>query len=90
MKSIFYPFILLIMASCSSTRMVDSWLNNDYANYQPKKVLIVGITDNLTARKIFEQRLKNEFTKRGIQIFNATSNSFLDVFDKVDYRSILS
>ena len=76
MKSIFYPFIFLIMASCSSTRMVDSWLNNDYANYQPKKVLIVGITDNLTARKIFEQRLKNEFTKRGILAVES-----YDVFD---------
>jgi hypothetical protein len=56
--------------------MVDSWKNNEYVNYHPKKVLIVGITDNLTARKIFEQELKNEFTKRGILAVES-----YDVFD---------
>lgn len=66
MKRFICVFALLFLSSCCSTRMVDSWLNNDYVNYHPKKVLIVGITDNLTARKIFEQELKNELVKRGV------------------------
>lgn len=66
MKLFIYLFALFFLSSCSSTRMVDSWLNDEYVNYHPKKVLIVGITDNLTARKIFEQELKNELIKRGV------------------------
>jgi hypothetical protein len=60
--------------------MVDSWRSDDYVYYKPKKILIVGITDNLTARKIFEQNLKNEFTERGInavESFDVFKNTFL-------------
>ncbi|OYX26091.1 MAG: hypothetical protein B7Z06_06215 [Flavobacteriales bacterium 32-35-8] len=46
--------------------MIDSWKSSEYNNYQPKKVLIVGITDNLTARKIFEQNLRDKLSVRGI------------------------
>ncbi|MFI0431064.1 hypothetical protein [Mariniflexile sp. HMF6888] len=46
--------------------MIDSWKSREYTNYQPKKVLIVGITGNLTARKIFEQKLKDKLFNEGI------------------------
>ncbi|WP_157804917.1 hypothetical protein [Confluentibacter lentus] len=63
----FYSIVMLsVLLSCSSTRMIDSWKSSEYNNYQPKKVLIVGITDNLTARKIFEQNLKDKLSGRGI------------------------
>lgn len=80
MKLFYYIFIILFLSSCSSTRIVDSWRSNDYVDYKPKKVLILGITDNLTARKIFEQNLKNEFSKRGInavESFDVLKNTFL-------------
>ena len=32
----------MFLSSCCSTRIVDSWLNNEYVNYHPKKILIVG------------------------------------------------
>ncbi|GAA4941111.1 hypothetical protein GCM10023314_12570 [Algibacter agarivorans] len=46
--------------------MVDSWRSQEYNNYKPKKVLIVGVTENLTARKKFESQLKTELKIRGI------------------------
>lgn len=67
MKALYYTLVLLLLVSCSSTRMTDTWTNKEYTNYQPKKVLIVGITENLTARRIFEEQLKNELTNRGIE-----------------------
>src|SRR5690606_11374468 len=67
MMKLFYSIVILCtLVSCSSARMTDSWKSDDYANYQPKKVLIVGITDNLTARKIFEQSLKEKLLKRNV------------------------
>lgn len=78
MKPLYYLLLMSLVANCSSTRMIDSWKSSDYANYQPKKVLVVGITDNLAARKLFEQNLKNEFTRRGIEAVES-----YDVFQKV-------
>ena len=67
MKKIIYAFgIILVLSNCSSARMVDSWRSQEYNNYKPKKVLIVGVTENLTARKKFESQLKTELKIRGI------------------------
>ncbi|PTM07773.1 MAG: hypothetical protein DA407_09855 [Bacteroidetes bacterium] len=67
MKSFYYIAAVLLLTGCSTARMTDTWVNNEYTNYQPKKVLIVGLTDNLIARKMFEEQLKTEFTKRGVE-----------------------
>ncbi|AKA34246.1 hypothetical protein [Flagellimonas lutaonensis] len=66
MKKMAAILAILMMASCSSTRFVDSWRNKEVTNFDPNKVLIVGMTDNLTARKIFEEKLKESFIARGI------------------------
>jgi len=66
MKIILSVLTVLFLVSCSSTRIVDTWTNQEHLNYKPKKVLIVGVTENLTARKLFESKLKDEFTARGI------------------------
>ncbi len=76
MKKILILVSILILASCSSTRLVDSWKNDKILNFQPKKTLIIGITQNLTARKIFEENLKEELLKRGLQ-----AEESLDVFE---------
>lgn len=57
---------MLFVSACSSTQFVDSWKNKEITSFEPKKVLVVGITDNLTARKLFEEKLKNAFILRNI------------------------
>nr|WP_321247884.1 hypothetical protein [uncultured Psychroserpens sp.] len=66
MKVSIYLVLVLLLTGCSSTRINDSWVNKDYVDYQPKKVLIVGLTDNVIARRLFEEQLKTEFSKRGV------------------------
>jgi len=67
MKSIYYIAALLLLTACSTVKMTDTWVNKEYTNYQPKKLLIVGLTDNLLARKMFEEELKTELTNRGVE-----------------------
>ena len=67
MKKIVYAFVISILLNCSSTRMVDSWRSQEYTNYIPKKVLIIGVTENLTARKKFESQLAIELKNRGVE-----------------------
>ncbi|MHB1196953.1 MAG: hypothetical protein ACYC0A_08950 [Lutibacter sp.] len=63
---------ILLLSACSSTRFVDSWKNTGITSFEPKKMLVVGMTDNLTARKIFEEKLKNAFVLRNIYAVEST------------------
>lgn len=55
------------MVNCSSTKITQSWKNMEYYDYQPKKVLVLGVTNNQTTRKIYEKKLKEEFENKAIQ-----------------------
>ncbi|MDO9275966.1 MAG: hypothetical protein Q7T92_10515 [Lutibacter sp.] len=66
MKRIALFIGILLLSACSSTRFVDSWKNPEIISFEPKKMMVVGITDNLTARKIFEEKLKHAFVLRNI------------------------
>lgn len=77
MKRITVIIGLLLIVACSSTRFVDSWRNQEISSFAPKKLLVIGMTDNLTARKIFEEELKSAFVHRNINAVESTI-----VFDK--------
>ncbi|MFD0762874.1 hypothetical protein ACFQZW_12350 [Lutibacter aestuarii] len=66
MKKIITTLSFLILLGCSSTRFVDSWKNNKIPLFKPNKILVIGITDNLTARKLFEEKLKKKLLDRGM------------------------
>ncbi len=65
-KLVYLLFVIVLISSCSSTIVVDSWRNTEINKFQPKKVLILAMTDNLTARKIFEEELTKELQLRRI------------------------
>jgi len=71
MKYIVLLLSLFLLSGCSSIRFVDSWKNDEVLAFRPQKLLVMGVTDNLTARKIFESELKNEFEKRRIDTYES-------------------
>tara|TARA_R110000868_G_scaffold200671_1_gene448174 strand:- start:17711 stop:18343 length:633 start_codon:yes stop_codon:yes gene_type:complete len=77
MKNTLFIVFFILLSSCSSTQFIDSWKNKEIANFEPKKLMVVGMTANLTARKIFEEELQHAFLKRNI---SATTGS--EVFNQ--------
>ncbi len=67
MRISIYIIGLVLLSSCAANRVSESWVNKEYTNYQPKKVLIIGLTDNLNGRTLFEEQIKSQLTKRGIE-----------------------
>ena len=59
--------ICFLIFGCSTTELVENWKNPDIEQYNPKKVLLVGMTANLDARLQFEQQLQEEYKVRGIE-----------------------
>lgn len=72
MKKIVFILGILVLTACSSTRLVDSWKNKEIAVFRPQKLLVIGMTENLTARKIFEEKLKEQFINRGINAYESS------------------
>ncbi|TLP81773.1 DUF4136 domain-containing protein [Maribacter sp. ACAM166] len=66
MQKIAFILGFILLSSCSSTQFVDSWKNREITTFQPQKLLVIGMTNNLTARKIFEEKLSDAFVARGI------------------------
>lgn len=64
-------FLLLISAlllfNCSTTELVERWKNPEIDSLSVQKILIVGMSSNLDARKQFEEKLKREYESRGIE-----------------------
>ena len=72
---------MLMIMSCSTTRYVDSWKNRDITTFDPDKILVIGMTDNLTARGIFEEELQFALRQRGLNAYismNVVDRSFSD------------
>lgn len=81
MKKIVFLLTIFLLSACSSTRLVDSWRSQNHPDYSPKKVLVVGLTENITGRRIFEDQLKAELKSRNIDAFvsyNVFTPSFLN------------
>jgi hypothetical protein len=76
MKKILVLLSIFLSLGCSSVKLIDSWKNPETPIFKPQKLLVVGVTQNLTSRKIFEENLKREFLNRNI---NAIESS--DVFE---------
>ena len=67
-----YIIIMLLFISCHATKTTNSWKNKDYQNYQPNKILILGITPNTEAKTIYESELTKALIKRNIETLKAS------------------
>lgn len=90
MKRLWGLLTMVLLLNCSSTKLVDSWVAQESVNFTPKKVLVLGITDNLTARKIFEAELMKELKIRNIEavesfsVFKTTFTSTKQTEDSIE------
>ncbi len=76
MKKALVLVLVLCFIGCSTAQLVDSWKNPDVDSYVPSKVLVVGLTTSIEAKKQFENKLKDEFLMRGAEAYTS-----LEVFD---------
>lgn len=68
--------LLVFIFSCSSVSLVENWKNPDIVLFDAQKVLIVGMSQDESAREKFESKLKKEFAKRDVEAMRS-----MDVFD---------
>ncbi len=62
---------VILLSSCSSAKLVSSWKNKEISTFQPQKLLVVGMTQNLTGRATFEEELSKAFIKHNINTYKS-------------------
>ena len=74
MKGLIHFMAVSLFISCSPAVLQGSWKSDEYTDYRPKNILIVGVTQNTAARMKYEEQLKTEFNRRGI---NASQSALI-------------
>ncbi|WP_189361479.1 hypothetical protein [Algibacter mikhailovii] len=59
--------LLSMVLGCSSSKLITNWQNPDYKHFNPKKILVVGVTPNYEARKAYEFQLITALNARNIK-----------------------
>lgn len=73
--------LTIFFLGCSSTKIIYSWKNPEFTNFEPEKILVVGVTPDYEARKIFELQIIRELNAREINALQSAvvfESSFQD------------
>lgn len=72
MKKIIIPILGLtlavVMNSCATVKVKDSWKSDNLASLKDKNILVVARTANTQARIAFEESIANELRARGMKV----------------------
>ncbi len=66
MKKIALLFVLPLLVSCSSTKLIDQWKSQDTPVYEANKILVVGMSSDADVRRNFEEQLSKSLEKEGV------------------------
>jgi hypothetical protein len=70
MKIRLYLLLLVlcaVLSGCSTITLKNSWKDPGAADKQYRRLLIVGVTDKIAMRQVFEEIFAAEFRKRGVE-----------------------
>ena len=81
-NKLFLVFFIASLFGCSSSKLVDQWKSPDTNVFETNKVLVIGISPNIIARRAFEQKLTSALEKKGVNAVKSIDffeQSFSDV-----------
>ena len=61
----------LALAACASTTLRDSWYDMSYAGGPFRKILVLGVSSNVTERRIFEDVMAQRLAASGVEAIPA-------------------
>lgn len=58
--------LVVFLSGCSSTKLIDTWREPDYKGEPFNHLLVIGVSDEIANRRIFEDSFVAQLTARGI------------------------
>ncbi|MBG42593.1 MAG: hypothetical protein CL530_01345 [Aequorivita sp.] len=65
-KLLALSFFVALLSGCSSSRLVDEYVNSENPNFQANKVLVVGLTADPVLQRQFEYSLQQAMEKENV------------------------
>jgi hypothetical protein len=62
---------LLLLAACASTTLRDSWYDTSYSGKPFRKILVLGVSNNVSERRIFEDVMVQRLAATGVEAIPA-------------------
>lgn len=72
MRTFSILFVFLFIVNCGAIKQNERWKNPDFTNFNPKNILVIGVTPDFTARSNFEFALVRELNARNINAVQST------------------
>lgn len=58
---------VVLLAGCASTRLTSAWRDSEYAGPPLKKLVVIGVSDEIAARRVFEDDFAKALTDAGVE-----------------------
>lgn len=59
--------VSVLLASCASTRFTSAWHDREYTGPALKKIVVVGISEETAARRVFEDNFAKALNEAGVE-----------------------
>jgi hypothetical protein len=66
-RPIFAVAVAMWMVACASTSIVSSWVNPEAAANKPRRLLVVGVSNADSTRRLFEDEFVKQLKARGLE-----------------------
>lgn len=66
------PVMVMALVACASTRIEVAWRAPDY-DARITRMFVIGVSDNATAKRLYEQTLSRQLRERGVDAVAASS-----------------
>lgn len=80
-RIVLYIIMIVLLIQCNSSELIDNWKNPSIDMFRAEKVLVVGITSDKENIFAFENKLRSQLIKRGVEAI-ASSQYFDQDFTK--------
>jgi len=65
--------LTLLLTACAGTKFLSIWRDSTYSGGILKKIMIVGVSDKLSHRRIFEDELVKQFKNHGTEAISSAT-----------------
>ncbi|MBB3124824.1 hypothetical protein FHS04_002351 [Mesoflavibacter sabulilitoris] len=83
MRLLLLNIILILLLSCeNTTQLKDYWKNPDFETYNPKKILVIGMTKDDEARHLFESHFQTQLQLKDLKVDKSQNILTTDYLNK--------